>query len=276
METGGINKDSVKHLSFHAYMHDSKRSALRKYQDLVLGERSWLRLLYYELVTVLLANLPGLVGLFLRQRLYRPLLAHMGKGVVIGMGASLRQPGKIALHRSCVVEDLVSIAVRGGDGAGITIGEGVFIGRGTMIKTREGRVHIDTNTTISSNCRIATAGGTVRIGRDAQIGAYCYIGGGDHRTTSMDVPMAMQGSECRGGVTIEDDVWIGAHSFVKDGVTVGTGSIIGACSFVNRDIPAYSVAFGCPARVRKRREGCPESQTDTGDFYTTSIARRTV
>ncbi|MCI0561193.1 MAG: acyltransferase [Nitrososphaera sp.] len=253
------NEDGLKSLGYHAIVHDRKTSALRKYQDLVIGDQSFLHLLRYEVLILLLANVPGALGLFLRQKFYRPLFAHLGKRVVMGAGISLRQPRKITVSKACVIEDLATLAVRGDETSSIILGDGVFVGRATIIKTRKGKVFIDKDTTISSSCRIGTAGGGVRIGRYVQVGAFCYIGGGDHRTAQLDTPMALQGSESRGGVTIEDDVWIGAHSFIKDGVTIGRGSIIGACSFVNKDIPAYSVAFGCPAKVRGHRDGSENS-----------------
>jgi len=61
-------------------------------------------------------------------------------------------------------------------------------------------------------------------------------------------------------VTIGDNVWIGFDSVVLPGVTVGTGSVIGARSVVANNIPSYSVAVGNPARVVSRlpepREAC--------------------
>jgi acetyltransferase-like isoleucine patch superfamily enzyme len=50
-------------------------------------------------------------------------------------------------------------------------------------------------------------------------------------------------------ITIEDDVWIGANATVCGGVTIGKGSIIGAGSVVNKDIPAGVIAVGNPCRV---------------------------
>jgi acetyltransferase-like isoleucine patch superfamily enzyme len=50
-------------------------------------------------------------------------------------------------------------------------------------------------------------------------------------------------------VTICDNVWIGFDSVVLPGVTIGTGSVIGARSVVAEDVPEYSVAVGNPARV---------------------------
>lgn len=50
-------------------------------------------------------------------------------------------------------------------------------------------------------------------------------------------------------ITIEDNVWIGAHATVCGGVTIGEGSIIGAGSVVNHDIPAGVLAAGVPCKV---------------------------
>lgn len=52
-------------------------------------------------------------------------------------------------------------------------------------------------------------------------------------------------------IVIEDDVWVGAHSFILKGVTIGARSIIGAGSVVTKNIPADCVAAGNPCRVIK-------------------------
>ena len=53
-------------------------------------------------------------------------------------------------------------------------------------------------------------------------------------------------------VVIEDDVWIGEFVAVLPGVHIGRGAIIGTMSTVTRDIPAYTIAVGSPARVIRR------------------------
>ena len=77
----------------------------------------------------------------------------------------------------------------------------------------------------------------VIIEDDVQIGSHCSI----YSISSID-------NKC-GEVRLKKNCRIGSHSVVMPGVTVGENSVIGACSFVNSDIPDNSVAFGVPARV---------------------------
>lgn len=50
-------------------------------------------------------------------------------------------------------------------------------------------------------------------------------------------------------VIIEDHVWIGCRAIILKGVRIGKGAIIAAGSVVTKDIPAYTIAVGVPARV---------------------------
>lgn len=52
---------------------------------------------------------------------------------------------------------------------------------------------------------------------------------------------------------IGHDVWIGERSLIKQGVTIGTGSIIGMGSVVTKDIEPYSIVAGCPAKLIRKR-----------------------
>jgi virginiamycin A acetyltransferase len=57
----------------------------------------------------------------------------------------------------------------------------------------------------------------------------------------------------RGDVVVGNDVWIGYDAVIMPGVKIGSGAVIGARSVVTRDIPAYAVAAGNPARVIRMR-----------------------
>lgn len=73
-----------------------------------------------------------------------------------------------------------------------------------------------------------------------QIGSHCSI----YSESTIDDKKAQ--------VVLKKNCKIGTHSTVMPGVTVGENSIIGAHSFVNKDIPANVVAFGIPAKVMKK------------------------
>lgn len=57
----------------------------------------------------------------------------------------------------------------------------------------------------------------------------------------------------KGGIVIEDDVWLGFGSTILDGVTIGQGAIVGACSVVAKSVPPYAIVVGSPAKVIKYR-----------------------
>lgn len=80
----------------------------------------------------------------------------------------------------------------------------------------------------------------VEIGDAAQIGSHCAI----YSVSTID--------EKRGKVKIGNGAKIGTHSSIMPGVTIGPGATIGAYSFVTKDIPAGALAYGIPARVRRR------------------------
>ena len=63
-------------------------------------------------------------------------------------------------------------------------------------------------------------------------------------------PMIEQGITAE-GITVEDDVWIGAGAVITDGVRIGKGAVVAAGAVVTKDVPAHTVVGGVPARVIK-------------------------
>lgn len=53
-------------------------------------------------------------------------------------------------------------------------------------------------------------------------------------------------------ITIRDDAWIGMNCIILKGVTIGEGAIVGAGSVVTKDVPAWTLVAGNPARVIKQ------------------------
>lgn len=52
---------------------------------------------------------------------------------------------------------------------------------------------------------------------------------------------------------IKNDVWIGVDAIIRRGVTIGNGAVVGANSFVNKDVPDFAVVGGSPAKILKYR-----------------------
>ena len=85
-----------------------------------------------------------------------------------------------------------------------------------------------------------------------EIGDNCSISAGVHIYTHDTVKWAISGGKAeyeRAPVRIGNCCYIGSQTVIAKGVTIGDHSVIGACSFVNRDIPPHSVAVGIPCKV---------------------------
>ncbi|TLS43368.1 acyltransferase [Streptomyces montanus] len=104
--------------------------------------------------------------------------------------------------------------------------------------------------------------GTVALGKGVRIGAHTSLLGFNH-SMAPDRPVFQQPHSSR-GITVGDDVWIGSHVVVVDGVTIGDHCVIGAGAVVTKDLPAWTVAAGNPARpVRDRRDAKATSAAGT-------------
>ena len=129
----------------------------------------------------------------------------------------------------------------------LKLGKRVRISSFVKIKTSDGPLEIGAHTSIASGCTIGSSGGT-RIGRDCLIGPNVTIVATTYRYDRLDVPMREQGTTSR-GISIGDDVLIGAGSCILNGAEIGSGVIIAAGSVVSGTIPPRAVIQGDPARV---------------------------
>ncbi len=102
----------------------------------------------------------------------------------------------------------------------------------------------------------------LKMGNRVDIGAFTYINARHGVELADDV---MIGSHCsiysestidnkKGKVVVKKNARIGSHSVVMPGITIGENSIIGAFSFVNKDIPDNTIAFGVPVKVAGKSE----------------------
>ncbi len=238
---------------------DTKKSALKKYQEIVIGSPNLMGLIKYELLTCLLGSLPGAAGLVLRKKYFKSFLGKVGQNVVFGKSITIRHPHKIYIGNNVVIDDYAVLDAKGIDNKGILIGNNVMIGRNTVISCKNGNITIGDNTNVAMNCFIQSAK-DVNIGKNVLISAYSYvIGGGDHRTDRTDIPIITQGQVVR-GINIGDNCLLGAGVMIQDGVTIGRDSIIGTSAVVTRSVPEFSIAAGVPAKVLKKRTQKSESR----------------
>ncbi|MCY4662989.1 MAG: acyltransferase [Acidobacteria bacterium] len=235
---------------------DATLSKRRKYQQLIIGRSGWRALLRYEVITAVARRAPGALGLWLRSRLYPTLLGACGRNVFFGSDVTLRHPHKIRIGDNVVVDDGCVLDAKGAANDGITIGNGVFLGRQTIVTTKDGDVVLEDGVNVSAFCMIFSAS-HVRCGRGTLLAAYTYLVGGGHDLDRIDVAIIDQARPSE-GIAIGSNCWLGAGVTVLDGVTVGHDAVIGANSVVTKDVEDFVVAAGSPAVTIRRRAAAKE------------------
>ena len=93
--------------------------------------------------------------------------------------------------------------------------------------------------------------GPVTIGNDVILAQNIVMSGLNHGYEDIHVPPHNQPVTKR-KITLEDEVWIGANVVVVAGVTIGKHAVVAAGSVVTKNVPAYSVVAGNPAKIIKQ------------------------
>jgi len=170
-----------------------------------------------------------LIGSGMRIALARACGIDIGAGCTLSAGCDLlpgfapSRRGRIAIGSGCVLERGVILRPYGGE---VVLEANVFLGPGTVIYGHGG-VAIGEATLVSMHCRILSSNHAIP----------------PRGTEIRSQPDAILPTR------IGRDVWLGAGVTVLGGVTVGDGCVVGAGAVVTRDLPAYSLALGVPARV---------------------------
>jgi galactoside O-acetyltransferase len=168
----------------------------------------------------------GIAGLEFMGDNVRDKLKKCGEGVRIYPLAKLAYPHVIELDDYCRIRDLVFIFA----------GQGVKIGQHSDIQPHV--VIWGGGETIIGN-RVSVGPGTVLLSA-----VYSHAAG----LKMVDGLPEGSSEALYGKLVIEDDVYIGANCTLMPNITVGEGAVIGAGSFVNKDVEPWGIYVGSPAR----------------------------
>jgi acetyltransferase-like isoleucine patch superfamily enzyme len=231
-----------------------QETAFRRYIRLTTGEGAGLgALVLNELALGLCSGLPGALGLGLRNLAYPTIFKGISRKAHIGHHVTIRCGRQVVLAPGVIIDDFVQLIATSHTPDAIVFGENSFARSFAMINAGppQGFVHIGSNSSVGQGTILYGHGG-LTIGDNVMIAAHCGIIASSHNFDNLDIPMSKQGYNAQ-GITIEDNVWIGIGARILDGVTIGSGAIIGANAVVNRSVPRGARYGGVPARPLKSR-----------------------
>ena len=138
----------------------------------------------------------------------------------------------LSVGAKSVIDSFVKIKFAGGVG-NITIGSSVYINSGCVLYSGNG----------------------ILIGDNVSIAASVVFAPVNHQYRDKNTLIQQQGfCASKGGILIEDDVWIGAGCVILDGAKVRRGAVIGAMSLVRGEVEAFSVQSGNPLSLQGCRQ----------------------
>ena len=113
---------------------------------------------------------------------------------------------------------------------------------------------LEQNVGLNQNVHLDGGSGKgIRVGADTRIGPSTSIFAFNHTFDDSEIPIRLQKVKSK-GVTIGEDVWIGANVSIVDGVDIGSHAVVGIGSVVTKNIPGWEIWAGNPARkIGKRR-----------------------
>lgn len=129
----------------------------------------------------------------------------------------------------------------------LQLGDRSYIAGGAIVRS--------TRLVTGSDCSInsySVLSGDITMGSGVRIASHASLYGFNHGYAVTDVPIFRQPLTVK-GIVIGDDVWIGANAVILDGVRIGSHSIVAAGAIVTRDVPAYSIVGGNPAKLIRSR-----------------------
>lgn len=135
----------------------------------------------------------------------------------------------------------------------VSFGDGFYLYACIKDKSRLPEIIIGDNCCFGA-CNHITASDRIVIGDNVLTGKRVTISDNNHGNSdasTLQIPPVEREVVSKGSIVIGNNVWIGENALILSGVTIGESSIIAAGSVVTKDIPAFSIAAGNPARIIK-------------------------
>lgn len=215
-----------------------------------------------QFILTLVGWMPTVIGIGVRAIVYRLILRMRGLAAIEN-GVRIRFADQIELGRNAYIDQGVYLHACPD---GISIGDNSFVMHGSVLHVYNFRelphafIRIGSNSLIGE-LNVLRGQGGITIGDRVYTAPMVQMLAVNHVFDDPTRPMVEQGITAE-GITIEDDVWIGAGAIITDGVRICKGAVVAAGAVVTQDVPPCTVVGGTPARVlRHVGERQPASQT---------------
>jgi acetyltransferase-like isoleucine patch superfamily enzyme len=170
-----------------------------------------------------------------------------GYPVLIGRRSRIVHPSNMLFGHHIWLKDDVSVTANGP----LEIGNDFVAGEGTALWSDKKGLCIGDDVGLGKHCYIAQLGGRIIIGSHVLIADSVRMYSLSHRFENINTNIINQGYK-ETTITIEDNVWIGSGVVVYNNCNIGTGSVIGAHTVVNKNVPPYVVFAGNPGKIIKK------------------------
>ncbi len=177
----------------------------------------------------------------------RRVLQSLGSSPRIDPSVRIDDPAKVSIGSDVEIRRGAILIGRSDRDTGIEVADGVHIHQYAYLDAYGGFIRLGQGVRIGHHCVIAGHGG-VEFGEWSGIAGLSYVIAANHTFRDHGHPFVDQ-PETKHGIRIGKHVWGGSGVIILDGVSVGDHAVIGAGAVVRKDVAAYEVVLGNPAKA---------------------------
>ena len=170
-------------------------------------------------------------------------LAHAGAGIRVQS-----KKANLKIDPTVTIQDDVFIQ---GNGQ-LLIGRKSMVKRSAYLIFHKGILQIGERSAVGKRNEISVNGGRIIIGNNVRLASGVFITNANHGYSDREKPISEQEVITK-DVIIEDDVWVGNGAMIMPGVRIGKGAIVAAGAVVTKNVEAFTIVGGNPAKFIKQR-----------------------